>query len=178
MANLLPSHERQEVARQRAQRLTSAIFMLISGVFVLGTVLLVPSFVVAISSHEAGKVRLESTRRLVDRQKDAHAAGDIASTKEKIALILDSDGSVSVSDTFARVVEIVPDQVSLQSVLWRNEGTEAFLDMTGSAETRNALISFGDALRSSGLFAEVVIPIESLAQQNDLNFRLSLTLTQ
>lgn len=178
MANLLPSNERHDISRRRAQRLTSAVLVLISGVFVLGTVLLVPSFVAVISSREAGTVRLETIRRLLDRQKDAHAASDIASTKEKIALVLEVDDSISVSETLARVVEIVPEQVSLQSVLWRDEGTEVFLDMTGSADTRNALIAFGDALRSTGLFAEVVIPIESLAQQNDLNFRLSLTLAQ
>lgn len=150
--------------------------MLASGVFVIGTILLVPSFVAAISSREAGKVRLETTRRLLDRQKDATAGSDIASMREKMALILDGNDSISSSDILARVVDIVPDQVSLQSMLWRDEGETSFLDVTGSADTRNALIAFGDALRSSGLFADVTIPIESLAQQNDLQFRLSLTL--
>jgi Tfp pilus assembly protein PilN len=154
----------------------SAILVLVSGVFVIGTVLLIPSFVAAISSREAGKVRLETTRRLLDRQKDATAASDVVSTKEKVSLVIRDNDALSASDILARVVEIVPSQVSLQSVLWSDEGETAFLDMTGSAATRNSLIAFGDALRSSGLFTEVTIPIESLAQQTDLHFRLSLTL--
>ncbi len=176
MANLLPSHERQELAHQRMRRLMSAILVLVSGVFVIGTVLLIPSFVAAISSREAGKVRLETTRRLLDRQKDATAASDVVSTKEKVSLVIRDNDALSASDILAQVVEIVPSQVSLQSVLWSDEGETAFLDMTGSAATRNSLIAFGDALRSSGLFTEVTIPIESLAQQTDLHFRLSLTL--
>lgn len=176
MANLLPSHERQELAHQRMRRLVSAILVLISGVFVIGIVLLIPSFVAAISSREAGRVRLETTRQLLDRQKDATAASDVASTKEKVSLVIHDANALSASDILARVVGIVPSQVSLQSILWRYEGEAAFLDMTGSAATRNALIAFGDALRSSGLFTDVTIPIESLAQQNDLHFRLSLTL--
>lgn len=176
MANLLPSHERQELAHQRMRRLMSAILVLVSGVFVIGTVLLIPSFVAAISSREAGKVRLETTRRLLDRQKDATAASDVVSTKEKVSLVIRDNDTLSASDILAQVVEIVPSQVSLQSVLWSDEGETAFLDMTGSAATRNSLIAFGDALRSSGLFTEVTIPIESLAQQTDLHFRLSLTL--
>ena len=178
MANLLPSHERQELSRERSRRLASAVLLLISGVFAIGTVLLVPSFVAVVSSREAGKERLETIRRLLDRQKDANAADDITSTKDKVALVLKDDTALSISDTFARVVGIVPEKISLQSVLWRAEGETAFLDLTGSADTRSALISFGDALRSSGLFAEVTIPIESLAQQTDLHFRLSLTLAQ
>lgn len=176
MANLLPSHERQELAHQRMRRLISAILVLISGVFVIGTVLLIPSFVAAISSREAGKVRLDTTHKLLERQKDATAASDVVATKEKVSLVINGADALSVSDILARVVEIVPSQVSLQSVLWRDEGETAFLDMTGSAVTRNSLIAFGDALRSLGLFTEVTIPIESLAQQNDLHFRLSLTL--
>ncbi len=176
MANLLPSHERQEIAHQRARRLVSALLVLASGVFVIGTVLLVPSFVAVISSREAGRVRLETTRRLLDRQKDATAAADVVSTKEKVALVTNDGDRISGSNTLAQIVGIVPEGISLQSVLWREEGEAVFLDMTGSASTRNELIAFGDALRSTGLFADVTIPIESLAQQTNLQFRLSLTL--
>ncbi len=176
MANLLPSYERQELARERMRRLVSVVLALVSGVFVLGIVLLIPSFVAVMSSREAGAERLKTTRGLLDRQRDATAIADVGSIQEKIDSVITTNDALSASDTLGRIVEIVPDAVVLQSILWRDEGESVFLDMTGSAATRNALIAFGDALRSSGLFTDVTIPIESLAPQTNLQFRLSLTL--
>ena len=158
------------------RRLVSTLLVLVSGVFVLGIVLLIPSFVAVVSLRDTGAARLATARGLLDRQKDATAIADVDSVNEKMGFVTKSGGAVLASDTIARVVGLVPERVALQSVLWRSEGESIFLDLTGSAATRSALIAFGDALRSSGIFTDVTIPIESLAPQTDLRFRLSLTL--
>jgi hypothetical protein len=50
--------------------------------------------------------------------------------------------------------------------------------LKGMARTRDTLVAFGDALRSSPLFSRVDVPIGSLAKSTDITFTLSLLLDQ
>jgi hypothetical protein len=163
---------------ERRQRLRSAALILVSGMFAFATVLLIPSAIALIAAKESGKERLETTRRLIELQEHTGAVGSIAETKEKMDLLRQSEMAVGPRKLIERIAPLLPSGVTLSDISFTRDGGTIRLDLSGEASNRAALIAFGDELRSSGLFASVVIPIESLAQSTDLQFRLSLSLAE
>lgn len=165
-------------ASERRHRLLSAALVLVSGAFVFGTVLLAPSAVALIAARQAGAERLATTRRLAELQKHAGAGEDIALTREKMEILAEDQRATPPHELIERIVPLLPAGVSLQAIAFTRQEGGALLELSGSATSRTALLAFGDALRGSGLFMNVTIPIQSLAQATDLRFRLSLTLSE
>ena len=176
MANLLPLKESLELMHERRRRLWSAIAVLVCGMCVFGTLLTIPSTIALLATRESTTERLETTKRLAELQKHAGAGASIAATKEKMSIIAREQSAALPHDMIERIVPLAPSGTSLTSISFRREGEATILDLTGGAVNRTALIAFGDALRSANLFTDVVIPIESLAQNSDLQFHLTLTL--
>lgn len=173
MANLLPSAERTELIAERRWRLIGAIATLVAGVALLGSIVLVPTLIVADASRDAGEEQLDTIRQLIDRQSDAGAVGEAVRIQKSISLLNLEQGTLP-HETIVQIVGTLPAGVSLDALTWRRDGSVSKLDISGSAETRNALIAFGDALRATGMFGSVDIPLSSLAAQTDLAFKLSL----
>lgn len=173
MANLLPSAERIAVFRERYWRFAGALSTIVFFVALIGAVLLVPAFVVARASHEAGADRLETTRKLIELQRDGGALNTLSNTKEKISIVLAPEIE-RPSDTLEELLALVPSGISIDHIAWRTEGEAILVDVSGSADTRANLLRFGDTIRASGHFGDVVIPVGSLAQQTNVGFRLSL----
>ncbi|MBP9771939.1 MAG: PilN domain-containing protein [Candidatus Pacebacteria bacterium] len=178
MANLLPSKELTALMHERKRRLGNAIVVLICGICVFGTILTIPSTIALLATRDSTEKRLETTKRLVELQKHAGASAHITATKEKMDILAREEGAVLPHELIERIAPIAPAGVSLTNIVFARGGEDVTLTLTGGATNRTALIAFGDALRSSGLFTEVTIPIESLAQNTDLQFHLSLTLTK
>ncbi len=178
MANLLPSKERASLALERRRRLRATLFVLVSWLAILGTILLVPAGLVLLASKQSIDTRIESAEKLIEREKGANAGGSLSVTKEKNDILRANAALVLPHTLIERVVGLAPAGIALDHASFsRNEGTVT-LELSGSATNRTMLVSFGDALKRSGLFTNVDIPIESLAQNVDLRFRLTLTLTE
>jgi hypothetical protein len=178
MANLLPLKELDALNAERRRWLRIAALVLVCGACAFGTVLLVPSAVVLIAARSSGEKHLATTRELIALQKHAGAGADIAATKEKMGLLASNNASIVPHELLSRTIPLLPPGVTLSNIVFTREEEKAILDLSGSAESRASLIAFGDALESSGLFIDVNIPIESLAQNTDLQFRLILTLAE
>lgn len=178
MANLLPTKELSMLRAQRRHRLRSAALVLVSGMFAFSTVLLVPSVIALLAAKESGKEWLETTRRLVALQEHAEAGADIAITKDKMEILIRNEAAVAPHELIERITSLLPPGVSLNTINFTRQEASVSLDLSGEAANRNALISFGEVLKGSGLFADVVVPIEALAPATDLQFRLSLTLAE
>jgi hypothetical protein len=178
MANLLPAKELSSLSVERHRRLRTAVLVLISGIAAFGTVLLIPSAIALIAAKDSGEERLATTRRLVELQRHASAGADIAATKEKMGVLSKDISRVTPSALIERVVTLIPAGVALHTLSFAHKDGAAALDLSGTAESRSALILFGDQLKGAGLFTDVVIPIESLAQSSDLQFHLALSLLE
>ncbi len=176
MANLLPHKELTALAHERTRRFIRALFVLVGGVFVFGIVSLVPSAVASIASRDAIEERLETTKRLVELQKSSGAGESVAQTKEIMQILQTVNDTLPVEATLARIIRVVPAGVSVQNITFTRGAESPTIDLSGSAMNRTSLIAFGDALRGTGLFTDVHIPIEALAQNTDLHFRLTLVI--
>lgn len=177
MSNLLPPTERRALTIERRWRLVSAIAVLFGIVAFGATALLVPSYIAARSTLTTTAQHIETTQKLIERQHGTYALAEIDALNERVERLMDDESS-DPTDIIERVIAVLPNGVSLHSIQWEQRATDELLDMSGSAMTRASLIAFGDGLRTTGLFTDVDIPIESLASQNDLQFRLSLILVK
>ena len=178
MTNLLPTKELAALKREQYHRLAASVLELLSGVFILGTILLMPAGLVLFGSKESVAKRLETTRQLAEREGAASAGDTIADTKEKMEILATNEAMVKPHGLIERVTDLVPAGVSLDEIEFTRDGEAVTVGISGGAVSRAALLSFSDALKGSGLFADVVIPIESLARNTDLRFRLTLSLTE
>jgi Tfp pilus assembly protein PilN len=176
MANLLPTKELSVLKVEQRHRLFAAVSVLVSGLCILGTALFIPTGIVLFTSKETTRNRLATTKQIVERQQSASAGDTLADTKEKMDIIANNEALVKPHTLIERVTELVPTGVSLDEIAFMREEPTVIVEISGGAVSRSALLAFSDALKGSGLFAEVVIPIESLAQNTDLRFHLTLTL--
>jgi Tfp pilus assembly protein PilN len=150
--------------------------MLCGGIVAGGIILLVPSVMGIIDAREAGQRRLETTRQLLEHQEGVAAEQNLLALQDKIQLIDSMEAHTSVYATIENLVRLLPPGISVQTLAWRRDGDGMFVDVAGSADTRDTLIALGDALQNSGLFVDTVIPVESLAPQTNLQFKLALTM--
>ncbi len=178
MANLLPTKEISELKREQYHRLWASVLGLISGLCILGTVLLIPAGVVLFSTKESVAKRLESTKKLAELKGVTSAGDTLADTKEKMEILAGIVTLAKPHELIEEVTDFVPSGVSLDEVIFTREGDVVTMELSGGSSSRSALLSFSDALKTSGLFTDVVIPIESLAQNTNLRFRLTLVLTE
>lgn len=177
MANLLPTTERKALAIERRWRLVSAISVLFSIVGLAGIGLLTPSFIAARSTLASGAERIATTQQLIERQGDGGTWQSVGSINEIITHIKTDDGN-KPSESIAQIIDVLPAGVALHSITWKQGDATDTLDIAGVAATRTALIAFGDGLKTTGRFTDVTIPINSLAAQTDLQFRLTLVLNK
>jgi hypothetical protein len=178
MANLLPTKEVALLKAEQRRRIRASAFVLISGLCIWGTVLLIPSVAVLMAIGESVDKRLATTRQLIDLQKEANAGLIVAATKEKMDILSGNSMLLSAHDLTEKVASLAPTGVALNQIAFSRDGLAIELLLTGQAAQRSALLAFADALRGSKLFSDVTIPIESLAKDTDLQFRLTLSLAQ
>jgi Tfp pilus assembly protein PilN len=178
MTNLLPYKEQSLLDNQRHRRLRVAVGVLVSAMFAFATVMLIPSFVILASAKESVEQRLAVTQRLSELQKDNGAGKAIARIKEKTEFVVHQKDAFLPHELFESVIgdAATAQGIMLDSMTFTRAESAITLDVSGAAATRADLIRFGETLKASGLFAQVSIPIDTLAQSTDLRFRLSLAL--
>lgn len=178
MANLLPTKELQSLKREQRRRLRTSVFNLISWLCVIGVVALLPTAFILMASQASLGQNLEATRKLVEREKEGHAGVNLASAKEKVDILTANAALTVPHELILHVTDLAPRGVAIGELSFIRDEESVTLMVGGSAADRASLVAFGDALKGSGLFTDVAIPIEALAQNTDLRFRLTLTLAE
>ncbi len=179
MANLLPTVERQSIRAERYKRLYVCILAGILITLSIGTVLLIPAYMSGISRQRSTENRLDAIRKLIELKQGNASDTSIVATQNRLEKI---DALLSVtppSEVLLDTTRTLPAGVTL----WQYTYTHASdggrtITISGRATTRDALLRFGDALRASGLFATVDIPISTLARSTNIVFTLTMALSE
>ncbi|MEK7579184.1 MAG: PilN domain-containing protein [Patescibacteria group bacterium] len=177
MANLLPTTERLALLAGRKRKLTTVSTILVAGTLAVAIALLLPSLITVLARKESSDERLLATQKLLDLQKETGTGADLVRTQETITLLGNTLRSVSPYESVRDLVDLIPSGVTVRHISIATEGETTTISFSGMADTRTALISFGDRLRQSGLFAQVLIPLPALAQNIDIAFDLHLVFT-
>lgn len=171
--NLLPPEEKYN-ARMRRIRRTGRFFTILAvGVVLLGTVLLLPSYLFSGISAAAlaHSLRLEEEAATRSHLHDAAAAAraNAAKVNEVRAFVGSPAGAADLLKSFLNAVP----GISIEELAIKEDGS---VMMAGIARTRADLLSYESGLRNSNVLESASIPLSTIIQEGDIHFTVQGTL--
>lgn len=173
MVNLLPKPVIRQMRRMYYVRLSIVLFLLLSASFFAGAALLVPSYILAERSADAGERYVHALEETVGLRERTGVTNEIRALAERTKILAAYAEKPTSEPFFREITEDIPDGVFISGIAFA-KGDETFnISIAGSAETRTALLMFVDRLRESGAFDGVNIPVSQLATDTNIPFSIS-----
>lgn len=176
MANLLSTTERNALRNERFKRLGVCALIAVLLTIVMGSVLLVPAYVSATSREHVTQARLDAINKLIELKQGTASDTAIRDTQERLEALADILDQKSPSGLLLETTQAMPSGITIWQYTYSVTGEKISISISGRAANRDALLSFGDMLRTSGLFLAVDIPISTLARSEDIAFTLAMEL--
>lgn len=177
MRNLLPEKNRQLVTREYYMRLAVVSLLLLAVVSLIGIVTLLPAYFSA--RAKLASVQAEAT--FVEQSlsaRDSTAVQAVRTINDELRAIRSVQDEPRIEELVRAVLSGKPTGISLSSVNFEKEGNGGNMLIRGVAVSRDALLSFRRALEAESRFSAVDLPISNLAQTEDIDFTLTLTLQE
>lgn len=177
MTNLLPNKDITALKKLYWLRFTAIAFTMAALLLVVGTVLLLPSYILLLGQTNAySETFLETEREqqdvslLMSAIRDANAlATEIESNKNELSFF----------ETLQAVRVLGGDAISIDTFFYEykknlNEPDQILL--YGVAKDRASLTQFSRAVQSDERFSEAIVPIQNLAGDKDVAFTITAVL--
>lgn len=177
MANLLPTKERRALGREHHIRLVVCALIGILVTLLIGAALSTPSLVGARARERAAENQLDALTKLIELKTGTSGLATVGETNARLDILASALAGISAHDLLTDVVSRMPAGVSVWHYAYERTDGTMNVTLQGRATTRDELLAFGDALRQSGLFTSVDVPVSALARSQNVGFTLSLTLT-
>lgn len=177
--NLLPATEKDLLKENLKAKVLILGLGLMSVVFVLGFIMLLPSYFLArgnfykISSENelsAAVNKGESLEQILNLPQEI---------KNKMEILQFLNFDFSASTLIGKVAGEASSEIKLISFsLARNQNFKEkqglVITVSGLSANRDALVNFLDSLKKSNLFSEVEMPVSSLTKEKNLPFNINL----
>lgn len=177
--NLLPETEKNLIKKGLRARSLVVVSGLVSAGMLIGLVMLLPAFFLT-------RVQLATTVFDGNNSKSENADSTKAflslpnEVEAKIEFLEESSGKVGATNAISKVVENLPSGLIFESITFRRQAEKSKkgvnINVSGVAKTREALVSFREALIRSEYFESVDMPVGSLTKEKDLPFSISVTI--
>lgn len=177
MFNLLPRQHIRRIWREYYLRLFSVLFVFAGIWGLLSAVFLVPSYVAVRAERSAilGESKQYQETEFHTERDDA-VRGAVREANRDVAVLGAWHKKASSSSLLRRVIGARPGGIFISSFFYEaKESGEDRIVVRGTADTREALIAFTDALRREDAFENVDLPISNLAKDRDIAFSLIIT---
>ncbi len=175
MINLIPHKGHVALKHEYTLRVGTVYGFMLSGVFLASTALLVPTYVLTSTQLEAAQHEssdINETRAAFDA-----AFGEIKVANTIMAQLRKEQDVTAISTVVEEIVKLAPREVTFTTFQTERVGVRMNeVRVQGIAKNRIALASFKNALESSPLFLQAVVPIADLARDTDLPFVITITL--
>ncbi len=177
MANLLPKAHHEGLLSEYKIRLISSGLGMLAIALIVATLLLVPSFVLTEIRRQSTQSQLNNitagTTTEAEEESDVERAIQQANEKLEQAA---TDQEFTPTDVVEVITSTKPDLVSVRNVAlnYNDESDEYEVDITGTAATRDGLLTFRDQMRQHAQISDINLPISTLATRENTDFSLSL----
>ena len=177
MTNLLPQEEKQLLKREYFLRIGIVSSFALAGVFILGSITLLPSLFIAGAQRSIVEQQESIIADSLSSRESRAALGVIDDTNYKLTRL--SEASPRFVPAVEKAVRLAPGGTTLSSfALGRNASGNATLTVSGVSPTRDRLQAYERILDQEPGIIEVVLPIGSLAESTDIPFSITMTLLQ
>jgi len=172
--NLLPEEKQKSVRKEYHLRLATVALFVVTGIFVAGSIFLLPSYVSVFSQYNDANAAIEFSQNNQNIS-DATTAKEMDELKKELAL-LSADTSDYVSDVFLLVTGS-RNNIQVTGLSYEKNGAGvATVVVSGIAPSRQALQTFSKVLSGVYQFSEVRLPVSNFVEDKDISFTASLTL--
>ncbi len=180
MSNLLPVAQKKSILGMYRKRFVSIGLLTLSALLVAAALLTLPSFLFLKSSE----IVLTAKRDTLASYETSTIARTLTTTitdvNSRLSVFPASEtSSPLISDFMNPVLLAKTDAVHLTDFSYTKGTTPntATIKVTGTADSRVALLAFTDKLKSVGSFSNVNVPITNFIKDSDVPFTISATLT-
>lgn len=173
--NLLPPASVRALSRLYYARLFTLAFTLIAIAFVVGGVLIVPSYILASRAADAGERYLAALQETVGVRERAGVSDETRALAERLRILDTYTNEASFAPMFESLFGDLEPSIHVSQVAF-SKGPDALqVSIAGAADTRAALIAFAKRLEDSGSFEGVSVPVSQLAADENLPFSITAT---
>lgn len=176
MINLLPPKGHTALKHEYILRVASMYGFILAGVFIAGTILMVPTYVLVSSQLNTVRpedAQIDETKKIYDE-----ALSHVQSANTTMAQLRSSVPNADISALITEIIRVAPPGITFHTFqVLREEALVKSVEVQGEATTRNALAALKNTLEASTLFETARIPISDLARENELPFVVTVTLS-
>lgn len=172
MLTFLPEDARAEVKAEYGRRLLAVAFGLTAVTMLAGAALAVPSYVVVTEKHREALVATKA-QASVDPETIARLEKTVKDIGVKVAALKGSGAQRTILSVLELVGERLTPGIALNSIVIKR-GEAGSVILSGTASTRDALVTFSKSLQAEPSFSGISLPISSLAKSRDISFSISI----
>lgn len=176
MINLLPPAEKHRIQKEYKLRFFTVNAFLISAAFIIGIILLLPSYFFADIIQKNAESEILTLKNSYENTKSEEINNKLRVTKERLTAITKQESRTD----FYKVIDIIAVhanntiEITTISYIRADEDGDSNLQLNGFAKTRDDLVSFKEDLENDKLFNEVNLPVSSLAEDKDIEFNIQI----
>lgn len=175
MTNLIPQSAKKKVTTSYWTRVISVWIFIISGMFIIFSVLLIPVNFIINSQIKIYTEPSETASK--DNNEYGLSSAVLIKSSAKARLIMDLEKRQYFSQMVELIESLTNEGVTIESfALSQIEGEIAPIQITGQATTRLALADFRETLLSSKEIETVFLPISNLTRDKDITFNVTVTM--
>lgn len=169
-ANLLPPVEKKFLALEKVRRITRFFAILLSAIFILATLFVLPSYFI-LTFEVKELLRSLDIEETASRELTAGSIFDRASNIRKAMVAIRGGGETSrrYSERLDDFFLVKSGAVSITTLNIRKDGN---FSISGVAQTRRSMLDFEGALRDSGKFQEISSPFSNIIPERNIHFTL------
>ncbi len=179
MINLLPYIEKKRIRGLYRLRLAVAAltFLSISGAVLV--ILFAPSYILSNTKETFAQKQFDAHQGNETAAIDADMSQSIDDINKKLQIFTGLGKPFLVSDSvIAPILRQKSQAIRIRQVAYTksSDGKTPEVTLSGTADSREALLSFVDRLKTEQAFSKINLPVSNFVKGSDIDFSLQITL--
>lgn len=177
LTNLLPRDQARAILREYFTRLTTVAVIAIALVVIAGGAMLVPSYLKYGSDLRLASAEYERLALSLGASSEQEVSARLSALSANIAHLTRLETTPKASAALRAVLAIPRDGITLTGFSYTpsTKPGENRMTLTGVAATRTALQRYDLALESSAFVTSSDLPLDTFAEETNLEFIITLT---
>ena len=179
LTNLLPIARRHALVREYYFRLGVVALATISVLVVMAGVLLVPSYLFIQANVAAKQAQLASIESTLSASNETALSARLIALSSDTATLAGLASAPSASASIRALLAVAHPNITLATISYTasTQKTSGTVVVSGTSSTRDALRNYQIALQNTPGVARADLPVSAYAQDADITFTVTVTLS-
>jgi len=176
MSNLLPKQEKQALVKLYRKRFVAVVLIFIACAAIMGSILILPAFFLAETTERALTEKLAMLNQQETSELQRSLGQSVGDINMKLGVFKENiKSSPLIADFIDPMLSVKSPSIHLTHFTYAVDATsgKVTMDISGTADTRQALTAFAERVRVLDGIAEVTVPITSFIKDQNVTFTLT-----